>query len=172
VKGNVQLGLNIAVTDPITGLHNRIFLIRHLQRLLESARLRDAPLSVLTVRPDVRETCTRQGETQTLRAIAAEISASLREGDLVCRNDATEFVVVMPNSSISGAIAAAERIRGALLTASRDRGHLANIGSAVSIGVAGLTGVGDNATALLARSAQAAEDAILTGSTGIATRAA
>lgn len=160
LRHNVQLSLEMAITDQLTGLHNRRYMSRHLDNLITQAERTAKPLAFLIMDIDffkkVNDTYGHDIGDEVLQEFARRISANVRGCDLACRYGGEEFVVVMPDTDVPFAYAVAERLRHSIETTpvmiSRTPGKL-NI--TISIGIAGSTGAGDSADALLHRSDQA-----------------
>ena len=115
LRSNVAESIELAVTDGLTGLHNRRYLDTHLHTLVERARKRDRPLSLLITDIDhfkaVNDTHGHDGGDQVLREFARRLRAQVRGMDLVCRYGGEEFVVVMPDTCAAMAAEIAERLR-------------------------------------------------------------
>ncbi|CEJ12819.1 Response regulator PleD [bacterium YEK0313] len=115
LRDNVQQSIEMAITDALTGLHNRRYMERHLGTLVEQAILRGKPLSVLILDIDhfkaVNDTHGHDVGDEVLREFAARIRKNVRGIDLTCRLGGEEFVVIMPDTDASVASIVAERIR-------------------------------------------------------------
>lgn len=160
LRHNVQLSLEMAITDQLTGLHNRRYMSRHLDTLITGAHKSGKPIAFLIMDIDffksVNDTHGHDIGDEVLREFASRISANVRGIDLACRYGGEEFVVVMPDTDMAFAFAVAERLRKSVETnpfvISRDPGRI-NI--TISIGIAGSEGNADSAEALLHRADQA-----------------
>ncbi|HUJ03797.1 MAG TPA: PleD family two-component system response regulator, partial [Rhizomicrobium sp.] len=160
LRHNVQLSLEMAITDQLTGLHNRRYMARHLDTLIAGAQKSGKPLAFLIMDVDYfREVNNNNGHDigdEVLREFASRISANVRGIDLACRYGGEEFVVVMPDTDVPFAYTVAERLRKSVeqvpFAISRAP-HNLNI--TVSIGIAGSEKTGDSAEALLHRADQA-----------------
>ncbi len=160
LRHNVQLSLEMAITDQLTGLHNRRYMERHLANLISSAARTGKPLAFLIMDIDyfklVNDTHGHDIGDEVLRDFSARIGANVRGIDLACRYGGEEFVVVMPDTDISFAYMVAERLRRSVESApfliSRDPKKL-NV--TISIGIAASEGDADTAEALLHRADQA-----------------
>jgi two-component system cell cycle response regulator len=160
LRHNVQLSLEMAITDQLTGLHNRRYMSRHLDTLIAGAEKSGKPIAFLIMDIDyfksVNDNCGHDIGDEVLREFASRIAANVRGIDLACRYGGEEFVVVMPDTDVAFAYAVAERLRKSVETTpfliSRDPGRL-NI--TISIGIAGSEGTNDSAEALLHRADQA-----------------
>ena len=160
LRHNVQLSLEMAITDQLTGLHNRRYMSRHLDTLISSAHKSGKPVAFLIMDIDyfksVNDTYGHDIGDEVLREFASRISANVRGIDLACRYGGEEFVVVMPDTDVAFACTVAERLRQSVeanpFAISRAPGKL-NI--TISIGIAGSEGNSDSADALLHRADQA-----------------
>jgi len=160
LRRNVQLSLEMAITDQLTGLHNRRYMASHLENLLASTTRAGKPLAFVIMDIDyfkaVNDTYGHDIGDEVLREFAKRINANIRGIDLACRYGGEEFVVVMPETDAGFAYAVAERLRRSIETTpieiSRAPGKL-NI--TISIGIAASEGTGDSAESLLRRADQA-----------------
>jgi two-component system cell cycle response regulator len=160
LRHNVQLSLEMAITDQLTGLHNRRYMARHLDNLIQGARKSGKPIAFLIMDIDhfkaVNDTYGHDAGDEVLREFAGRISANVRGIDLACRYGGEEFVVVMPDTDMALAWTVAERLRKSVEEASfaisRDP-HQIHV--TISIGIAGSEGDVDSADKLLHRADQA-----------------
>jgi two-component system cell cycle response regulator len=168
LRHNVQLSLEMAITDQLTGLHNRRYMSRHLDNLVETAKKSGKPIAFVIMDIDyfkaVNDTYGHDIGDEVLKEFAIRIAANVRGIDLACRYGGEEFVVVMPDTDVSFAMQVSERLRKSIETTpfpiSRDPKTL-NL--TISIGIAGSEGEGDSASALLHRADQALYRAKRTG---------
>src|SRR6185503_14353378 len=160
LRNNVQLSLEMAITDQLTGLYNRRYMSRHLDTLVGSARKNERPIAFVIMDIDffkqVNDSYGHDIGDEVLKEFATRISANVRGLDLACRYGGEEFVVVMPETDASFAYAVAERLRKSIETTpieiSRAPGK---ISITISIGIAAWEGESDTAEALLHRADQA-----------------
>jgi two-component system, cell cycle response regulator len=160
LRYNVQLSLEMAITDQLTGLHNRRYMSRHLDTLIAGSNKSGKPIAFLIFDIDhfkrVNDTYGHDIGDEVLKEFAGRIAANVRGIDLACRYGGEEFVVVMPDTDIEFAYSVAERLRKSVETTpfdiSRAPHHL-NV--TISIGIAGSRAPGDSAAALLHRADQA-----------------
>ena len=128
----------MALIDPLTGLYNQRYLMRHLRGLLESGQNRE--LAVLMIDVDhfksVNDEFGHATGDQALRAIADVLRGNTRVFDSLARYGGEEFVVVMPGTGLTMPRQAAERLRAAVEATSFawDAGGSCRL--TVSIGVA------------------------------------
>jgi two-component system cell cycle response regulator len=115
LRASVAQSIEMAVTDALTGLHNRRYLDNHLQTLFERAVARRRPLSVMIVDLDrfksINDRFGHDGGDDVLREFARRLRQNMRGIDLICRFGGEEFVVVMPDTDGPVAEKVAERIR-------------------------------------------------------------
>ena len=104
-----------ARTDFLTGLPNHRFFQATLSIELGRAQRHNHPLSLLMIDLDfLKEVNDRFGHPSgdmVIRTIAETIRATCREIDFAARYGGEEFTVILPETPLSGAIQAAERVR-------------------------------------------------------------
>jgi two-component system cell cycle response regulator len=160
LRQNVQLSLEMAITDQLTGLHNRRYMSRHLDNLVTNAGTNNKPIAFVILDIDffksVNDTHGHDIGDEVLKEFAGRIAANVRGIDLACRYGGEEFVVVMPDTDVAFAYSVSERLRKGIETTpfkiSRAP-HSLNL--TISIGIAGSEGADDTAAALLHRADQA-----------------
>jgi two-component system cell cycle response regulator len=115
LRASVAETIEMAVTDGLTGLHNRRYLDSHLQTLFDRAVSRRRPLSVMITDLDrfksINDAHGHDGGDDVLREFARRLRKNVRGIDLACRFGGEEFVVVMPDTEASIAEKVGERIR-------------------------------------------------------------
>lgn len=118
LRASVKQTIELAVTDPLTGLNNRRYLDNHLKVLFNRSMARGRPLSVLITDIDrfkqVNDTHGHDAGDEVLKEFANRIRSTVRGADLACRYGGEEFVVVMPDTSPEVAAAVAERLRASV----------------------------------------------------------
>ncbi len=116
LRTDLGTALEMALTDPLTGLYNQRYLMRHLRGLLTGPHVQD--LAVLMIDVDHFKTVNDEHGHPTgdlaLRRIAETLRANTRVFDSVARYGGEEFVVVMPGTAPEDAMTAAERLRKAI----------------------------------------------------------
>lgn len=104
-----------AQIDGLTGLWNRQYFDARLLEYESLARRTGHPLACLMVDVDgfksVNDTWGHSFGDEVLRAVASTLTDVVRMEDNVCRYGGEEFVLLLPNTSVSGAVTLAERIR-------------------------------------------------------------
>jgi two-component system cell cycle response regulator len=111
----------MAVTDALTGVHNRRFLMKYLPRELERSRRYNHPIAVISCDLDdfkrINDEYGHEAGDEILQAFALRASDCVRKGiDWVARSGGEEFVIVLPETGLHGASRAAERLRAVLAT--------------------------------------------------------
>jgi diguanylate cyclase (GGDEF)-like protein len=104
-----------AITDPLTGLYNRRFLIDHLSREISRAERAESILSVVMMDlkgfKSINDRLGHPVGDSVLVRTARVIRESLRAVDAGCRWGGDEFVLALPNTDMFSALAVAERVR-------------------------------------------------------------
>jgi two-component system cell cycle response regulator len=160
LRDNVQLSLEMAITDALTSLYNRRYMESHLGSLIEQAHARGKPLVLLIVDIDlfksINDTHGHAAGDDVLREFAIRLRKSIRGIDLACRYGGEEFVVVMPETDMTVAAVVAERIRRRIAAEpfAVDKGAKA-ISVTISIGLSALAAAGDDGASILKRADQA-----------------
>jgi diguanylate cyclase (GGDEF)-like protein len=111
----------MSVTDALTGVHNRRFLMKYLPRELERSRRYAHPLGVISCDLDnfkqINDEFGHEAGDEVLQAFATRAGDSIRqEIDWIARSGGEEFVIVLPETGLQGASSAADRLRQALVT--------------------------------------------------------
>lgn len=105
----------LAVRDPLTGLHNRRFLDQRLSEEIARARRTNRPLSVAVVDVDYlkkwNDTFGHAAGDAAIKTLADFLRGSCRTQDVVCRVGGEEFVVVAPDTDTPGLFVLLDRIR-------------------------------------------------------------
>jgi len=159
LRDNVQMSIEMAITDALTGLHNRRYMESHIGALIEQASARGKPLAVSLLDIDffksVNDTYGHDAGDDVLREFANRIRKSIRGIDLACRYGGEEFVVLMPETDLAVAAAVSERLRRRIASEPfRVQQGARQIEVTISIGIAVLGG-GDDAAMLVKRADQA-----------------
>jgi len=160
LRDNVQMSMELAVTDPLTGLYNRRYMESHVTSLVEQALARGKPLALLVVDIDyfkaVNDMHGHDAGDDVLREFATRLKKSIRGIDLACRYGGEEFVVVMPETDVAVAAIVAERIRRRIAGEPfAIRSGTAALDVTISVGIAALSGVSDTPAAIIKRADQA-----------------
>ena len=156
--------IEMAVTDGLTGLHNRRYLDSHLKTLFERAMNRRRPLSLMITDIDrfkaINDTYGHDAGDEILREFAARLRKNVRGIDLACRYGGEEFVVVMPDTEPALANIVAERVREQIAQQPfRVAGRDEPINVTISIGLAGIRHAEDTVAGLVKRADKALYEA-------------
>jgi two-component system, cell cycle response regulator len=115
LRDNVQNSIEMAITDALTGLHNRRYMESHLATLAEQASSRGKPLALMILDIDyfkaINDSYGHDAGDDVLREFAVRIRKSIRGIDLACRYGGEEFIIVMPETDLHVASLVAERLR-------------------------------------------------------------
>jgi two-component system cell cycle response regulator len=160
LRDNVQQSIEMAITDALTGLHNRRYMESHLSTLIDQAAGRSKPLSALLVDIDyfkaINDNHGHDAGDDVLREFSMRVRKSIRGIDLACRYGGEEFVIVMPETDMAVATMVAERLRRRIATEPFSIGQDGEkVEVTISIGIAAIAGPKDTAPALLKRADQA-----------------
>jgi len=115
LRADLAYSISLALTDPLTGLHNQRYLRGHLRSLIASVRTAGGAISALMIDLDhfkrINDEHGHPAGDAALKLVAACIRANVRLFDTVARYGGEEFVVIMPGTSQADAAIAAERLR-------------------------------------------------------------
>jgi two-component system cell cycle response regulator len=177
LREKLDYSLEMAVTDALTGLHNRRYMAGQLQAFVSRAALGGEPVSVLVLDIDhfkaVNDGFGHDAGDEVLREFAVRLATNVRAVDLPCRLGGEEFVVVMPGTDMEDARRIAERIRRDVgSTPFRVMGGRELLTVTISIGVAACAGPGDTPESLLKRADEGVYVAKAAGRDRVVARAA
>jgi two-component system cell cycle response regulator len=115
LRNNLDQSLELAVTDALTGLHNRRYMAGQLSALLQRAARGGEPVAALMVDIDhfkrINDTFGHDVGDAVLQEFAVRLASNVRTMDLPCRYGGEEFVVIMPDTRMDAAERIAERLR-------------------------------------------------------------
>jgi two-component system cell cycle response regulator len=177
LREKLDYSLEMAVTDALTGLHNRRYMAGQLQGFVSRSALGGEPVSLLVLDIDhfkaVNDGFGHDAGDEVLREFAVRLATNVRAVDLPCRLGGEEFVVVMPGTDAEDARRIAERIRRDVgSTPFRVMGGRELLTVTISIGVAACYGPGDTPEALLKRADEGVYQAKAAGRDRVVVRAA
>jgi two-component system cell cycle response regulator len=177
LRASVVKTYEMAVTDSLTGLHNRLYLETHLATLFKRAVERRRPLSILMTDIDrfklINDTYGHDGGDEVLREFARRLRRNVRGSDLASRYGGEEFFIVMPDTDSTVAAVVAERIRREVASTPfvvNQSGT--NVPVTISIGIASVLPKEDNIQNLLKRADEALYDAKASGRNRVVSAAA
>lgn len=105
----------LSLTDEYTGLPNRRAFMRRLQDEIGRAQRYGSPLALALLDLDefkaINDAYGHAAGDEVLRSYAAHVLSILRHHDLVARYGGEEFAVLLPNTSLDGAMAALSKVR-------------------------------------------------------------
>lgn len=152
----------MATTDALTGLTNRRSFMQTAERELHKASRYNRPLSMIMVDADhfkrVNDSYGHEVGDDVLIALAKALAQSARKDDIAARLGGEEFAILLPETTPSGAIDLAERVRKNIEAMGIASGeHTLRI--TVSIGVSTSSGRNETVSKLLKRSDDALYEA-------------
>lgn len=104
-----------AIHDPLTGLFNRRYLDETLPRELLMARRRNSPLCIVMLDLDgfkkINDSFGHSAGDSILHDFGSVLRERLRKSDISCRYGGDEFVLVLPDSTITDTHERVEQIR-------------------------------------------------------------
>ncbi|MBA2528127.1 MAG: sensor domain-containing diguanylate cyclase [Pyrinomonadaceae bacterium] len=105
----------LALTDELTGCFNRRWFEMQFERDLQMANRIRQPLSLIILDLDnfkeINDGAGHESGDLALRLLADSVRANLRAVDTAVRFGGDEFVVILPQANIQGALIVAERLR-------------------------------------------------------------
>ena len=159
LRSRLEESVEMAITDPLTGLYNRRYMETHLKTLFDEAVQRGKPLSMMVADIDyfksVNDTHGHDAGDEVLREFAVRMRKNTRGIDMACRLGGEEFVVMMPDTDLAKAYMVGERLRQCIAAAPFQLPGGAQIKVTASVGVASLEGLEDAPDAILKRADQA-----------------
>jgi len=142
LKKSNELLHELSITDFLTGLYNRRYLIESLNREILRADRKDGSLSLIVIDIDhfkrVNDTYGHQQGDQVLQIVSGIIKKELRNYDIAARFGGEEFFAVLPDVNVDEALLVAERIRSAV-EEYRFENELSDLELTISLGVADLS---------------------------------
>jgi len=175
LRSNLDQSLEMAVTDQLTGLHNRRYMVGQLEALVSRTAEGGEPVAALMIDIDhfkaINDGRGHASGDEVLRQFALRLSACVRAIDVPCRYGGEEFTVIMPDTHLEDARRIADRIRRQVAGSAFDLPG-APLMVTISIGVAATSGANDSAEALLKRADEAVYEAKAAGRNVVIARAA
>lgn len=146
-QANIRLR-ELATTDALTGLYNRLVFQRRLEDECKRSSRYGTPMSLILIDVDhfksFNDTFGHPAGDEALQIVSRLLRSVARATDVVARFGGEEFAVVCPNTDLNGAVVVAERCRQAVESASWKWRPVT-----VSAGVAQFTADMPDATALV-----------------------
>jgi two-component system cell cycle response regulator len=177
LRQNLDHSLELAVTDQLTGLHNRRYMAGQLDSLVKRAGLGGDPVAALLIDIDhfkkINDGFGHDVGDEVLREFALRLASNVRAIDLPCRYGGEEFTVIMPDTQLADALRIAERIRMHVSGSPFRVAHGSELLTVtISIGVSATSGAGDTPETLLKRADEAVYEAKKSGRNAVVGKAA
>jgi len=126
----------LAVHDPLTGLYNRLAYDERIAQEFARAKRYKLPLSLAVLDIDrfkrINDSYGHKAGDKALKIIADRVSNNLRETDFLARYGGEEFAIVMPETGLSDALVAVEKLRKDV---SQSQFHYQGTGVAITVSV-------------------------------------
>lgn len=134
----------MAITDSLTGLYNRRFLMDKLEEEIKRSRRYSHALSILMIDIDffkkVNDTYGHHAGDRILSDFASFLVENSRTTDTIGRYGGEEFIVILPETKPRAAVHFAENLRKMLTTKKFPIDNFIQLGITISIGVVGFSG--------------------------------
>ncbi|WP_299691113.1 diguanylate cyclase [uncultured Tateyamaria sp.] len=140
LRATVRTGIEAAVIDPLTGLHNRRYAMPHVTRIAERAQRTGKSFALMIADMDhFKQINDRYGHAAgdaVLIEVARRLRSNLRAVDMVARIGGEEFLMALPGVGLENARSAATRLCRKIGTTSiAIPGHPTPINATISIGM-------------------------------------
>lgn len=160
LRKRVDRGLELSVIDPLTGLHNRRYMLNQLEQWMHRSVMGGKPISLMIADIDhfksVNDTWGHDVGDLVLQEFSGRMKECVRPLDVVCRQGGEEFVILMPETPGDLACTIGERVRQEIAARPfRTKGADEPLDITVSVGVATLNGPRDTIDSLLKRADEA-----------------
>ena len=151
----LKQSVELAITDSLTGLHNRRYMEGHLKTLVSEALAGNRHLSVLVADIDyfksVNDTYGHDAGDVVLVEFAQRFRRNTRGIDLACRLGGEEFVIIMPDTDLNVARQVGERLRACIAADPFQINSTTQLRVTASVGLATLERREDTPMSLLKR---------------------
>lgn len=129
----------LASIDPLTKLYNRRYLRDISEQIMELAKRNKTKLSVIMIDIDLFKSINDQyghknGDEVIVR-LAKTLKSMTRSSDIVCRFGGEEFIILLPETILKGAVNVAEKIRTSVEKLAIDINQEQKIHFTISCGV-------------------------------------
>lgn len=155
LRNQIRESVELSITDPLTGLHNRRYMERHLKTLIADAERSGRSLSVLIADIDhfkrVNDTYGHDAGDLVLKEFSDRFRRYTRGVDLACRLGGEEFLIIMHDTDKALARQVGERVRECVAALPFKIGQSQEIWVTASVGLATWEGDGDTSEALFKR---------------------
>lgn len=148
----------LSVTDLLTGLHNRRYLLEAFEKEIQRADRHERPFCVLMIDvdrfKDYNDTHGHLAGDNVLVAMGRVLREATRDLDVLARFGGEEFIALLPECDMENAVKAGDRIRARLLAEKLEHGPVT-----ISVGVAEFPTHGDAPAAVIGAADQALYEA-------------
>ena len=155
LRNQIRESVELSITDPLTGLHNRRYMERHLKTLIADAKRSGRSLSVLIADIDhfkaVNDTYGHDAGDTVLKEFSDRFRRYTRGVDLACRLGGEEFLIIMPDTDKGLAWQVGERVRECVASQGFRIAPGQEISVTASVGLATWEGEHDTSEALFKR---------------------
>ena len=114
LRATMRTGLEAAVSDPLTGLHNRCYALPHLTRVLERAAITGRSFAVMIADLDhfkqVNDAYGHAVGDAVLVETARRLRENMRAVDMIARIGGEEFLIVLPETELGNGRLAGKRL--------------------------------------------------------------
>lgn len=114
LRATMRTGLEAAVSDPLTGLHNRRYALPHLTRVVERAAITGRSFAVMIADLDhfkqVNDAYGHAVGDAVLVETARRLRENMRAVDMIARIGGEEFLIVLPGIELGNARRAGKRL--------------------------------------------------------------
>jgi diguanylate cyclase (GGDEF)-like protein len=152
----------LSVTDLLTGLHNRRYLLEAFDKEIRRADRHERPFCVLMIDVDrfkqFNDTYGHLAGDEVLRRMGDVLKDATRDLDVVARYGGEEFICLLPECDVSNAVLAGERIRRRLAEETFEGGPVT-----ISVGAAEFPTHGQTAAEVIAEADAALYEAKAAG---------
>lgn len=152
----------LSLTDALTGLHNKRYLMNELNLAVAGARESGSALSLILLDIDnfksINDSFGHAMGDEVLASLAHAMRSCTRESDSSCRFGGDELVIIMPGVADEYALKVAERIRTRFASENMRLINGVDMQATVSLGVASFNGK-ETAETLMARADEAMYEA-------------
>ncbi len=138
----------LSMTDPLTGIYNRLYFNKRFRYEFERARRYHVPLTCIMIDIDhfkaVNDAHGHQAGDAVLEAVSHTLLTALRKVDILARYGGEEIVALLPETPLDKGAYVAERLRRAVaehpvhLDAEKDAAADRSLSVTISLGVAAL----------------------------------
>lgn len=163
----------LTFTDDLTALYNSRFMALYLDRELKRCRRTRASLSLLFMDLDgfkaINDTHGHLAGSRTLVEVGLVLEKTVRDADVLIRYGGDEFVILFPETPLSGGLIIAERIRQVIGATRFLESHQLDARVSASIGIAAYPESADDVRGLISGADQAMYEAKALGKNRVVT---